>query len=296
MNAALIDGTGSRSVPTAAHQYMIYQSLLGAWPLERIDAVFLERMQAYAVKAAREGKEQTSWLLPNERYERGLQNFLSVLLDRSRSASFMKSFEAFVRPAGVPDFYQGTELWDLSLVDPDNRRPVDFAARAALDHSIGNEPDWPALAQNWVDGRLKFALTARLVALRAQCADLFAHGFYRPLKVAGPHSDEIIAFARIQGRKAVILVAGRLFKRVTRGGMEWPCGKKWDASIGLDGFADVVRTIGTAKSIAAPRVEVSQLFESLPVAVLRAQYGPVKPKSHARIKFCRNPHGGRGHP
>jgi (1->4)-alpha-D-glucan 1-alpha-D-glucosylmutase len=308
MNADLIEGSESLRIPTAAHQYMIYQSLLGAWPLGGIDAAFLERMQAFAVKAAREGKEQTSWLAPNERYERGLQSFLSALLDRSRSVSFMESFEAFVRPAalmgalnsltqvalkalmpGVPDFYQGTELWDLSLVDPDNRRPVDFAARAALEHSIGNEPDWPALAQTWIDGRIKFALTARLVALRAQCADLFEEGSYSPLEAVGPHSDEIIAFARIQGRKAVILVAGRLFKRVTRGGMEWPCGEKWDASIGLDGFADVVRSIGTTKSITAPRVEVSQLFELLPVAVLHAQCRPAKPKSRAHQILPKSP-------
>jgi (1->4)-alpha-D-glucan 1-alpha-D-glucosylmutase len=190
---------------------------------------------------------------------------------------------------GVPDFYQGTELWDLSLVDPDNRRPVDFPARAALEHSIGNEPDWPALAQTWVDGRIKFALTARLVALRAQCVDLFEHGSYCPLEVAGPHSDEIIAFARIQGRKAAILVAGRLFKRVTRAGAQWPGGEQWDASICLDGFADLVSTIGANKPIAGSMAEVSHLFGPLPVAVLHAQYGPVKPKSRAHQILPKSP-------
>jgi (1->4)-alpha-D-glucan 1-alpha-D-glucosylmutase len=241
-------------------------------------------------------------------YECGLQSFLSALLDRDRSASFMESFGAFVRSAalmgalnsltqvalktlmpGVPDFYQGTELWDLSLVDPDNRRPVDFAARAVLKHSIGDDPDWPALAQAWADGRIKFALTTRLVALRAQCADLFEHGSYRALEVAGPHRDEIIAFARIQGRKAVILVAGRLFKRVTRGGAQWPCGQQWDASICLDGFADLVSTIGTIKPIAGSVTDVSQLFESLPVAVLRAQYGSARPKSRAHQILPKSP-------
>jgi len=165
LNASLIDCSGSQRIPAPAHEYMIYQSLLGAWPLGGVDAGFVERMQAYAVKAAREGKEQTNWLAPDEYYERGLENFLGQLLDRGRSASFIEMFDAFVRRAalmgalnsltqvalkatmpGVPDFYQGTEFWDLSLVDPDNRRPVDFAARSAALRAIGTEPSWPALA------------------------------------------------------------------------------------------------------------------------------------------------------
>src|SRR3954447_8094735 len=129
---------------------MLYQALIGAWPLDGIDRGFVERMQSYALKAAREGKEQTSWLAPNEIYESGLKNFLARILDRTNSAAFLDSFAAIARRAaligalnslaqlalkammpGVPDFYQSTELWDFSLVDPDNRRSVDFAARNA---------------------------------------------------------------------------------------------------------------------------------------------------------------------
>jgi (1->4)-alpha-D-glucan 1-alpha-D-glucosylmutase len=294
LNASLIDCSGSQRIPAPAHEYMIYQSLLGAWPLGGVDAGFVERMQAYAVKAAREGKEQTNWLAPDEYYERGLENFLGQLLDRGRSASFIEMFDAFVRRAalmgalnsltqvalkaampGVPDFYQGTEFWDLSLVDPDNRRPVDFAARSAALHAIGTEPSWPALAETWPDGRIKFALTRRLLALRAQFQDLFAHGSYRALEVEGPDRNEIIAFARISGRNAVILVAGRLFKRATRGGLQWPRGEAWNASVCVDGFSDIAGMIVADKRVSGPTPAVSQLFGALPIAVLQAKYAQV---------------------
>jgi (1->4)-alpha-D-glucan 1-alpha-D-glucosylmutase len=297
MNACLIEGSGAQRIPTAAHEYMLYQSLLGAWPSTGANGAFIERMQAYAVKAAREGKQQTSWLAPNERYEHGLQSFLRALLDPTRPAAFMESFEAFVRRAaligalnsltqvalkammpGVPDFYQGTELWDLSFVDPDNRRPVDFGARALLLQSTGNEPNWLALAQSWVDGHIKFTLTQRLLALRAEHADLFAHGSYRPLEVAGPHQDEIIAFARIHGRNAVIVVAGRLFKRATRAGHQWPNAQAWTASVSVDGFGEMVSATGPVKPTGAPRLDVADLFGALPVAVLEAGYARPRPR------------------
>ena len=128
---------------------MLYQALLGAWPLGEHDASFADRIQAYALKAAREGKQETSWLNPNETYEAGLETFIERILDPAVSAEFLNSMETLARRLallgalnslsqitlkatmpGVPDFYQGTEFWDLSLVDPDNRRPVDFAERA----------------------------------------------------------------------------------------------------------------------------------------------------------------------
>ena len=133
--------------PSAAHEYMLYQALIGAWP-GTIDGTFIERMQAYALKAAREGKQETSWTSPHEAYERSLLDFVRALLDPARSAEFLSSFGEFaartallgalnglsqlalkVLLPGVPDFYQGSEFWDLSLVDPDNRRALDFKAR-----------------------------------------------------------------------------------------------------------------------------------------------------------------------
>src|SRR5947209_8624064 len=202
---------------------MLYQALLGAWPLSGIEAKFIERMQAYAVKAAREGKQQTSWLAPNERYEAGLTDFVRRLLDRERSAVFIDGFDAFARRAalmgalnslaqlvlkatvpGVPDFYQGSEFWDLSLVDPDNRRPVAFGIRQAALAGLAAEQDWRTLQGSWEDGRIKLALTSRLLALRTAYASLFRDGDHAPVRVAGEHRDHVLAFARSRGREAVI--------------------------------------------------------------------------------------------
>src|SRR6202162_209765 len=167
--------------PSAAFEYMIYQVLLGAWPSGQRDGSFPERMQAYALKAAREGKQETSWLNPNEAYEAGLKTFIERILDRSASAEFLDSLETLAQRVallgalnslsqialkatmpGVPDFYQGTEFWDLSLVDPDDRRPVDFKARAAVLASV-QTPDWESLAQHWSNGHIKLAWTRHLL-------------------------------------------------------------------------------------------------------------------------------------
>jgi (1->4)-alpha-D-glucan 1-alpha-D-glucosylmutase len=182
---------------------------------------------------------------------------------------------------GVPDFYQGTELWDLSLVDPDNRRPVDFGTRASLLPSLDDTRDWRTLARSWPDGHIKFALTRRHLALRAHLQDVFTNGSYRPLKVAGPHANEVIAFARVSGRNAVIVACGRLFARATDGGRRWPSGEDWDASLSLEEFADVSDALTDREKITGPRVAISQLFDALPVALLRAQYAPARSTSPA---------------
>jgi (1->4)-alpha-D-glucan 1-alpha-D-glucosylmutase len=293
LNLRMIDSSQERRVPTGAHEYMLYQSLLGAWPLAGVDASFVERMQAYAIKAAREGKQETNWLAPDARYENGLRSFLRDLLDRKQSARFIDSFDAFARRVavlgalnsltqltlkatmpGVPDFYQGTEFWDLSLVDPDNRRPVDFAVRCAALGTTGEAADWAALAATWPDGRIKFALTRRLLALRARCAELFARGAYCKLQVTGPHNEEIIAFARVSGGNAAIVVAGRLFKRATCAGVRWPNGQAWDATVSMEGFSDIWGELAAETNVSGSRVDICKLFGMLPVAVLRAKYAP----------------------
>src|SRR6201996_1402353 len=172
LNAPHLVIDGEMRAPSATFEYMLYQALLGAWPIGEQDDTFVERMQAYALKAAREGKQETSWLNPHQAYEAGLQTFIARILDRSVSADFLDALEALARRVallgalnslsqitlkatmpGVPDFYQGTEFWDLSLVDPDNRRPVDFAKRAAVLTSL-EHPDWANLVQRWPDGHV----------------------------------------------------------------------------------------------------------------------------------------------
>ncbi len=295
LNAGLIDFLGSSRVPSSAHEYMLYQALLGAWPFAGLNSIFVERMAAYAIKAAREGKQQTSWLAPNEGYEAGLKQFLLRLLDPRHSQRFIDAFDTFARRTalmgalnsltqvilkmampGVPDFYQGTELWDLSLVDPDNRRPVDLPMRASLLKSIGGDVDWRELADHWPDGRIKLALIRQHLALRQQLPELFANGSYRPLDIVGPNSDEIIAFARISGRDAIIVVCGRSFGRATDYGRLWPSGEAWNARLPLEGFSDISNVLAAGKKIPGPRLAISELFDVLPVALLRAQHMPAK--------------------
>jgi (1->4)-alpha-D-glucan 1-alpha-D-glucosylmutase len=295
LNAKLIVSTGSARIPSPAHEYMLYQALLGAWPVAGVDADFIERMQAYAIKAAREGKQQTSWLAPDERYEAGLTDFIQRVLDRERSATFIDGFDAFARRValmgalsslaqlvlkatlpGIPDFYQGTEFWDLSLVDPDNRRPADFAARASALASIGETPDWRALAGTWPDDRVKLALMRELLARRHEFADLFTNGSYRPLDVIGPHRREIIAFARLGERNAIVVVSGRLFGRATQEGRRWPPSQAWNASVLAEGFSTMRNLLTAGKPLSGPRLPVADLFDVLPIAVLQAQYTPVR--------------------
>jgi (1->4)-alpha-D-glucan 1-alpha-D-glucosylmutase len=284
-------GQDPAKVPTPSHEYMLYQALLGAWPLGGIDQAFIERIQAYAVKAAREGKEQTSWLAPNEIYERGLQDFLSRILDRARSAAFLDSFEAIARRTallgalnsltqvtlkatmpGVPDFYQGTELWDLSLVDPDNRRPVDFAARRTALTELGDEPDWATLTKDWPSGLIKLALTRRLLAIRNRFDILFTNGNYRALEVLGPQADEIVAFARSSGRDTVIVIAGRLFGRATDYGRRWPSADSLShASVKLEGFSSVRSLLAPDSLPPATQLPVRRLCGDLPIALLHAE-------------------------
>jgi (1->4)-alpha-D-glucan 1-alpha-D-glucosylmutase len=284
---------GEIRAPSAAFEYMLYQTLLGAWPSGERDDSFLDRMQAYALKAAREGKQETSWLNPNQVYEAGLRTFLRRILDRSVSAEFLTSLETLAQRVsrlgalnslsqitlkatipGVPDFYQGTEFWDLSLVDPDNRRPVDFKARAAVLASM-DAPDWESLVRNWSNGHLKLAWTRQLLKRRTELADVFAHGDYEPLEVSGPHRDHVIAFARRRGRDAAIIAVAKSFAAFSQGGRVWPRAETFDGALKLSGYS--VEGIEDGKADAA-EVRLSDLFRQLPAAVLKARFeGALKP-------------------
>ena len=274
--------------PSAAHQYMIYQALIGAWPLNGTDDDFVSRMQAYVVKAAREGKQQTSWMNPREDYEAALTRFVTDILDPAQSSGFISNFAAFARRAaligalnslsqltlkatipGVPDIYQGTEFWDLSLVDPDNRRPVDFAAREQATIALVAEPPSARVA-SWPDGHIKLALTLRLLALRRQYPDIFTDGRYEPLAVSGPDSDHAIAFARIHRREAIIVVAGRHFAQISDGGRHWPDFSTWNAVLDLRGYRGVRTWLGQ-NQIPSATPSIGSLLAARPVAILQAQ-------------------------
>ncbi|HEX4556437.1 MAG TPA: malto-oligosyltrehalose synthase [Xanthobacteraceae bacterium] len=281
-NAHLIRQTGARRVPSAAHEYMLYQALVSAWTTGH-DSELVARLQAYALKAAREGKQETSWLDPDETYEKGLTGFIAEMLKNkrfvddvdplARRAALLGALNSLTQLAlkiaipGVPDFYQGSEFWDLSFVDPDNRRPADFAARAsalaACDSTAGH-----TLVESWRDGRIKLALTKRLLAWRRSLADVFTQGDHRELPVEGPHREHVIAFARGYRNDAAILVAGRHFAPLTDGGRRWPRAEDWQGHVVLDGFSLTGGTAGTGG-----RLALSQAFENVPVAAFRASTG-----------------------
>jgi (1->4)-alpha-D-glucan 1-alpha-D-glucosylmutase len=262
---------------------MLYQTLVGAWPPDGVNEDFVQRIEDYAIKAAREGKRETSWLNPDGDYERGLREFVRVILDPESSPVFVESLGAFARRAallgavnslaqlvlkaampGVPDFYQGTEHWDLSLVDPDNRRPLDFCRRQRELASLGHRPDWNELAKNWRDGRIKLALTRRLLALRREFPALFRDGRYEPVDVLGPDRDHVIAFVRNLGRARLVVAVARHGARATGDGMHWP--RDFDAVLQCDssGLADALGTCGAGWQ----SLELSRLFAALPVAAL----------------------------
>jgi (1->4)-alpha-D-glucan 1-alpha-D-glucosylmutase len=288
-NAPLIKQAGGHRCPSIGHEYMLYQALVGVWPAT-IDQDVVARVQAYMLKAAREAKQETSWTNPNADYEDALQSFVSQLLDLNLSAGFLSSFGEFAARTsllgaltsvaqlaikalipGVPDFYQGTELWDFSLVDPDNRRPVDFTLRQReLAQAVA---PWPELAACWRDGRIKLALTHRLLQMRHRFADVFRRGSYEPLAAAGPHAGHVVAFARTWRRQQLIVAVGRHFAPLSEGGRHWPAG--WDAMIGEPATTYEV-LIGSETGKRTGPLMLAALFKDIPVAVARV-ISPARP-------------------
>lgn len=289
LNAPHLVTDGDMRAPSATFEYMLYQTLLGAWQPD--DDAFVPRIQAYALKAAREGKQETSWLNPHPAYEAGLKTFIDRILDRAQSAEFLDSLQTLARRVallgalnslseltlkatmpGVPDFYQGTEFWDFSLVDPDNRRPVDFSARTRALEAV-EQPDWRQLTKDWPSGQVKLAWTRHLLKLRTELADLFTDGDYAPLEVTGTHRDHFIAYARRHGRNAAVVVVPRYFAPFTDNGRAWPLATSTDATLNVKGYA--VEGFADADATA---LRLSDLLKDLPVAVVKAGYhGATKP-------------------
>jgi (1->4)-alpha-D-glucan 1-alpha-D-glucosylmutase len=280
VNAGHLSHAGERRVPSAAHEYMLYQALIGAWPFDGD----VERFQAYARKAAREGKQETGWLDPDPAYEEGLARFIAAILDER---GFVRSFDALAQRVallgalnslsqlalkiampGVPDFYQGTEFWDLALVDPDNRRAVNYAAREHALTSPDRATDVRALIETWLDGRIKLALTQRLLAFRRSLGQVFVRGDYRPLTVAGEHRDHVMAFARCHGEDAAIVVVGRRFAALTDGGRHWPRPEAWQGHVELGGFLPAG---GDLRPRRIERLPLAVLFDPIPVAMLQGR-------------------------
>jgi len=252
----------------AGDEYMLYQTLVGAWPLDLAVAdapalaAFRDRIAAWQLKALREAKLRTNWLAPDKANEAAARAFTDALLDPGCSAAFLGAFTAFMRriaPAGamnglvqsalrclcpgVPDLYQGRELWDFSLVDPDNRSPVDFdRRRVAL-----AQPGGPSGAvATWRDGTVKLQMVAALLRLRRDLPALFRHGNYEPLQVVGPRRHHVLAFRRSWRDTHLVVVGARscldaLDERTLAPPPEWWQGTRLRLSRRLCGWTSVLR-------------------------------------------------------
>lgn len=273
--------------PTGGDEAMLYQALIGAWPLgleaddsQGLQALF-ERVAQWQQKALREAKLLSSWSAPNEPYEQQCRAFLEKLLLADEALPLRQSLASAVRqiaPAGalnslvqtllrmtvpgVPDLYQGAEYWDFSLVDPDNRRPVDYAARA---QSLQADEPLDQLLQHWQDGRVKQAVVARTLHVRARHPELFLQGDYQPLEVVGEHAAKVFAFARTTTTQRVIVIVPRLCSDLL-GDASSPLidSTKWgDTHVRLPGHASLANMKGLFSDNAVTPQEALRLSDAL---------------------------------
>jgi len=238
LNATHRKSIDGQPVPDRNEEIFLYQTLLGAWPLAGTDSSSLtERLQAYTVKATREAMVHTRWSRPNLRHEQALQRFVASILKPGSTNGFLRAFTPFqeqiayygmlngltqtllkVISPGIPDFYQGSELWDLRLVDPDNRQPVDFITRNAM-LSILRETDEAAatrlaeLVRNWRDGRIKLYLIWKALRFRARNAALFANGQFLIVDIYGKRQKHVALFSRRYKKDWVLIVVPRWLAR-----------------------------------------------------------------------------------
>lgn len=297
LNASKKQIVRDQPVPEPNDEYFLYQTLVGAYPFNDKELpAYRERIKDYVVKAVREAKVHTAWLRPDEDYENGYVHFVETLLTPGKDNIFLEKLQHFqakvaeygmynalsqllikLTVPGVPDFYQGTELWDLSLVDPDNRRPVDYPKRfSALQDIDARWQKQPTtliknLLKNRTDGSIKLFLMMRGLAARNYFRNVFRSGTYHPLTVTGAKADHIIAFARHKGEHTVITVVPRFLTSLIEPGV-LPVGAEVWADIAIEVPAGAQATWKswltneTVKMTDNPKV--GDLFEHLPLALL----------------------------
>ena len=291
----VVDGV---PIPRPLGEVFYYQTLAGAWPLDPAGREgFRERLEAYAIKAAREAKMETRWTAPHGDYERALTGFIRRTLEPSGADRFLDDFSRFasrlaywgafnslgmtlvkIAAPGVPDFYQGTELWDLSLVDPDNRRPVDFGMRKdALDAvSTPGRAVNRDLLRSWSDGRIKMYVTARALGARRRDPGLFLEGDYLPLSARGSRAGNVLAFARRRGDAWAIAVAPRLVSKMARPGKLAIPDEAWEDTVLVlpPGAPDAWRNVfvdgGGARS-ETREIPMAEVLSGFPVGLLAGE-------------------------
>lgn len=253
---AVVEG---QTVPDRNEEYLLYQTLIGAWPVGPMQAraygVFKARIKEYMIKAIREAKINTSWINPNTVYEAAVLSFIDAVITPAPDNSFLEEFMPFqktisrlgmftslsqtvlkIASPGVPDFFQGTEIWDYSLVDPDNRRPVDYQVRIRMLDELKKEESKSgplqlaeALTAQKENGKIKLYVTYKMLNYRRENRDLFDSGEYVPLVAAGEKAYHVCAFARRSEDAAVLVIAPRFFHELLKNPEDLPVGKAvWD--------------------------------------------------------------------
>ena len=285
------------AAPDRNDEYFLYQTLIGAWPFSDADYPdFVQRIKAYIVKAVREAKVHTAWLKPDTEYENAYVSFVEKILARSKANEFLKDLIPFCRRVshygilnslsqtllkitspGVPDFYQGSELWDLSLVDPDNRRPVDFEKRRAMLTGIREQDDADIgrLVQDLLatreDGKIKLFLIYRALKAKKANREIFRSGAYLPLEPAGRFRNHVIAFAWRYEQQWALVVAPRFLSYLVQEG-EFPLGRQvWqDTEVIMPGGAPAAwRNVITGEVLSAGKeLFVGDIMLRFPVALL----------------------------
>jgi (1->4)-alpha-D-glucan 1-alpha-D-glucosylmutase len=300
----LLDG---QRVPDRNEEYLLYQTLLGVWPLGEMNQAGFEefkgRIKDYQIKAAREAKVNSSWVSPNAAYEAALTAFFDAVMARSRGNSFLDEFVPFQKmiarfgifnslsqallkmvSPGVPDFYQGTELWAFTLVDPDNRDPVDYGVRVAAlaglkarEGELGPGKLIGELLKSVEDGRIKLYLIYRILNYRRENRELFDTGEYLPLEAQGARARNLCAFARRNKGKTVIAAAPRFMATLAPEPGQFPLGEAaWLDSFLLlpEGAAGRYRNVITNEELSSQEhsgktgIPLAGLFASAPVALL----------------------------
>lgn len=299
--------------PDANEEYLLYQTLLGAWPFGEPSAGEYEelkkRIQAYMTKASKEAKVNTSWISPNEAYDQALSAFIEAILDPARSGPFLGDFRAFqkkvahfgifnslsqallkITSPGVPDLYQGCELFDLSLVDPDNRRPVDYPARMrrleGLKKEMMSDRPSPSLIDRLLrekeDGTIKLFTIWRGLNCRRERRRLFLNGAYNPIEGIGPAKEHLIAFSRKLDEEQAVVAAPRFLLSWMGRRLEDPIGTVWEGTALLleEGQAGVsYRNVLTGERVDAERkngkilLPLSSIFKTFPLGLLIKQTG-----------------------
>jgi (1->4)-alpha-D-glucan 1-alpha-D-glucosylmutase len=300
-----------QACPTRNDEYLLYQTLVGMWPATSPDDTgwkeFCARIEQYVLKAVREAKVHTSWANTNEPYESALSNFTRAILTRTPRNQFLNDFNEFHRriarigmfnslsqsllkmtAPGVPDIYQGNELYDFSLVDPDNRRPVDYARRKTLLTQLQNTAGASPSLTKFVSGLseapanddTKLYMTWKTLDLRNQQAALFREGAYTPLKVSGQRSDNIVAFAREFEGQSIIVVAPRLCATLLSDSFDTVCNE----TLWGDTRLEITNTSGkcyhnvftgeclpVGESAGQSFLDLSKLLRYFPVALLTSE-------------------------